>query len=131
MEVPTAFPLLHRDALEQESLSCHLQTQGSHIPVAWENFCLPNFKVTSLVQMSQQAESEFHVLCEMTIKRSQSLLFAVDLHLAFHVVEHASLQGGRMKIRVGSKAQLYQASVTTRVVEYKCIRQHLEQPSPL
>src|ERR1022692_3928849 len=100
------------------------------IPVAWDNLCLPNFKVASLVQVSQQAESEFHVLCEMTIKRSQSLLFAVDPHLAFHVMENAGLQGGRLKIRAWSKAQLYQVSVATRVVEYKCIRQHLEQPSP-
>src|SRR6202022_1432731 len=81
VEVPTVFPLLHPDALEQESLPCHLQTHGSHIPVAGDNFCLPNFKVASLVQVSQQAESEFHVLCEMTIKRSQSLLLAVDPHL--------------------------------------------------
>ena len=62
VEVPTVFSLLHPDALEQESLSCHLHTHGSHIPVAWDNFCLPNFKVASLVQVSQQAESEFHVL---------------------------------------------------------------------
>src|ERR1700730_8451899 len=131
VEVPTVFPLLHPDALEQESLSCHLQTHGSHIPVAGDNFCLPNFKVASLVQVSQQAESEFHVLGEMTIKRSQSLLFAVDPHLAFHVVEDAGLQGRRMKIRVGSKAHLYEVSVTNLVVEYKCIRQNLEQLSPL
>jgi len=131
LEVPTAFPLLHPDALEQESLSCHLHTHIGHIPVAWDNFCLPNFKVASLVQVSKQAESEFNVLCETTIKRSQSLLFAVDPHLAFHVVENASLQGGRMKIRVWYKVQLYQVSVTTRVVEYKRIRQQLEQPSSL
>lgn len=92
--------------------------------------CL-TFKVASLVQVSHQAESEFHVLCEMTIKRSQSILFAVNPHLAFHVMEHAGLQAGRMKIRGRSKAQLYQVSVTTRVVEHKCIRQHLKQPPPL
>ena len=99
VEVPTVFSLLHPDALEQESLSCHLHAHARHIPVAWGNFCLPNFKVASLVQVSQQAEAEFHALCEMTIKRSQSLLFAVDPHLAFHVVENASLQGGGMKSR--------------------------------
>jgi hypothetical protein len=104
LEAPTLFNLLHSDALEQESLSCHLQTHGSHIPVAWDNFCLPNFKVASLVQVSQQAESELHVLREMTVKRSQSLLFAVDPHLAFHVVDNAGLQGGWMKIRVWSKS---------------------------
>src|SRR6266852_9481660 len=105
VEVPTVFPLLHPDTLEQESLSCHLHTHGSHIPVAGDNFCLPNFKVASLVQVSQQAESEFHVLCEMTIERSQSLLLAVDPHLAFHIMENAGLQGGRIEIRVWSKAQ--------------------------
>jgi hypothetical protein len=73
-EVPTVFPLLHLDALEQESSSCHLHTHGSHIPVAWDNFCLPNFKVASLVQVSQQAESEFHVLRETTVKRPTSRL---------------------------------------------------------
>ena len=36
LEPPTLFNLLHSDALEQESLSCHLQTHGSHIPVAWD-----------------------------------------------------------------------------------------------
>jgi len=60
LEVPTVFHLLHPDALEQESLSCHLHTHIGHIPVAWDNFCLPSFKVASLVQVSQQAESEFH-----------------------------------------------------------------------
>src|ERR1035437_2467712 len=53
MEVATVFRLLHPEALEQESLSCHRHTHGSHIPVAWDNFCLPNFKVASLVQVSQ------------------------------------------------------------------------------
>jgi hypothetical protein len=44
VEVPTVFPLLHADALEQESLSCHLHTDASNIPVAWDNLCLPDFK---------------------------------------------------------------------------------------
>jgi hypothetical protein len=52
-EVPTVFPFRHPDAFEQESLPCHLQTHGRHIPVARDNFCLPNFEVASLVQMSQ------------------------------------------------------------------------------
>src|SRR4029077_1121954 len=95
VEVPTVFSLLHPDALEQESLPCHLHADGRHIPVAGDNFFLPNFKVASLVQVSQQAEAEFHVLCEMTIKRSQTLLFAVDPHLAFHVMENAGLQRRR------------------------------------
>ena len=30
VEVPTVFHLLDPDALEQESLSCHRQTHGSH-----------------------------------------------------------------------------------------------------
>jgi hypothetical protein len=38
--------------------------------MARDNFCLPNLKVASLVQVSQQAKSEFHGLCEITIKRS-------------------------------------------------------------
>jgi hypothetical protein len=50
--------------------------------------------------VSQQAKSEFHVLCETTIKLSQSLLFAVDPHLAFQVVENPGLEGGRVKLRV-------------------------------
>src|SRR5437868_1824025 len=99
--------------------------------MAWDNFRLPNLKVASLVQVSQEAESEFHSLCEMTVKRIQSLLFALDPHLAFHVVKNTGLQGWRVKIRVWSKAQLYHVSLTTRVAEHKCIRQHLEQPSPL
>ena len=49
VKVPTVFPLLHPDALEQESFSCHLEIHGRHIPVAWDNFCLPNFKMASLV----------------------------------------------------------------------------------
>ena len=53
VEVPPVFPFLHPDALEQESFSCHLHTHGGHIPVAWNNFCLPNFKVPPLVQVSQ------------------------------------------------------------------------------
>jgi hypothetical protein len=53
LEVPTVLSFLHPDAFEQESLSSHLQAHGSHIPVAWDNLCLPNFKVASLVQLSQ------------------------------------------------------------------------------
>jgi len=59
--------------------------------------------MASLVQMSQQAESEIDVLLELTIKCSQSLLFAVDPHLAFHVMENAGLQGGRVKFGFGLK----------------------------
>ena len=102
----------YRWKFETPSCRCgKLQTHGSHIPVAWGNLSLPGFKVASLVQLSQQAESEFHVLREMTIKLCQSLLFAVDPHLAFHVAENTRLQRERMKIRVWSKAQLYQVSV--------------------
>src|ERR1700731_2689609 len=99
VEVPMVFPLLHTDGREQESFPCHLHTQGSRVPMAGGNFCLPNLKVTSLVQVSQQAESESHGLCEMTLKPSQSLLFAVDPHLAFHAVENTGLQGWRVKTR--------------------------------
>src|SRR5260370_4286793 len=76
LEVPTAFPLLHPDVLEQESLSFHLHTHGSHIPVAWNNFCLPNFKVAPLVQVSQHADSEFNFLCPTTVKPSHPPLLA-------------------------------------------------------
>ena len=93
------FLFLHINGREHESFPCHLQTQGSHVPMAGDNFCLPNLKVASLVQVSQQAESEFHGLCEMTIKGSPALLFAVDPHLAFHVVENPGLQGWRVKTR--------------------------------
>jgi hypothetical protein len=55
VKVSPVFPLLHPDAFEQESLSCHLHTHGRHIPVARDNFCLLNFKVASLVQVSQDA----------------------------------------------------------------------------
>lgn len=112
VEVPMVFLLLHTDPREQESFPCHFQIHGSHVPMAGDNFCLPNLKVASLVQVSQQAESEFHGLCEMSIKRSQALLFAVDPHLAFHVMENAGLQGWRVKTWVWSKAQLYQVSLT-------------------
>ena len=99
LEVPIVFPLLLTDSREQERFPCHLQTQGSQVPMPWDNFCLLNLKVASLVQVSQQAESEFHGLCEMTIKGSPALLFAVDPHLAFHVVENPGLQGWRVKTR--------------------------------
>ena len=81
-------------------------------------------------QVSQQAESEFHVLREMTTKRSQAILFAVDPHFPFHITENAGLPGGRIKTRVWSKARFYQVSVTAGVVEHKRIRQHLEQSFP-
>src|ERR1700676_808266 len=116
------FLFLHINGREHESFPCDLQTQGSHVPMAGDNFCLPDLKVTSLVQVSQQAESEFHRLCKMTIKPSQALLFAVDPHLAFHVMENTGLQGRRVKTRGWSKTQLHQVSVTTRVAEHKCIR---------
>src|SRR5579872_2103775 len=50
VEIPTIFPLLHPDTLEKEGLACHLHNHGCHIPVAWDNFCLPNFKVAALLQ---------------------------------------------------------------------------------
>jgi hypothetical protein len=70
LEIPMGFPLLHPDAREQESLPWHRQTQGSQGPMARDNFRLPNLKVASLVQVSQQAKSEFHGLCEMAVKGS-------------------------------------------------------------
>ena len=94
VEILVVFLLLHNDIREQKRFACHLQTQGSHVPMAGDNFCLRDLKVASLVQVSQQTESEFHRLCEMTIEPSQSLLFAVDPHLTFHVVEkRASMDG--------------------------------------
>src|ERR1019366_6097765 len=131
VEVPMGFLLPHSDGREQESFSCYLHTHVSQVPMAWDNLGLPDLKVASLVQVPEQAESEFHVPCEMTTKRSQSLLFAVHPHLAFHVVGHAGLHRRRVEIRVWYKAQLYHVPVITCVAEYERIRQHLEQPSAL
>src|ERR1700691_3735050 len=131
VEIPMVFLLLHADGRKHERFPCHLQTQGSHIPMARDNFCLLDFKVTSLVQVSQQTKSEFHGLREMTIKRCQPLLFAVDPHLAFHVMENAGYHGWRVKTGVWPKAQIHHVSLTARVAEHECIRQHLEQPPPL
>jgi hypothetical protein len=89
------FLLLHTDAGEKKRFACHFQIQGSRVPMAGDNFCLPDLKVAPLVQVSKQTESEFHRLCKMTIKPRQSLLFAVDPHLAFHIVKNTGLQGWR------------------------------------
>src|SRR5450759_2468071 len=124
------FLLPHSDGREQESFSSDLHTHVSQVPMAWDNFCLPDLKMASLVQVSQQAEAEFHVPRETTTKRSQPLLFAVHPHLAFHVVEHAGLHRRRVEIRVWSKAQLYHVPTTTCLVEYDSISQHLKQPLP-
>jgi hypothetical protein len=53
VEIRMVFLLLHTDAREQKRSACHLQTQGSHVPMAWDNFCLSDLKVASLVQVSQ------------------------------------------------------------------------------
>src|ERR1019366_4700612 len=129
LEVTAGFGLLHVDCLEEESSSFHVHSHGSHFPMACCNFCLPDLKMASLVQESQQTASKFDVLRETTIDRGQPFLFAVDPHFAFHVMKNTGLQRRRLKIRVWPEAQLYQVSLTTRVVEHKCVRQHLEQSS--
>src|SRR5271157_3046704 len=88
LEITATFGLMYVDCLEEESLSFHVHSHGSHLPVARCNFCLPDLKVASLVQVSQQAASEFDVLHEVTINCGQSFLFAVDPHFAFHVMEN-------------------------------------------
>ncbi len=64
MKISPVFPFLYPYALEQQGLS-FLHTHGCLL-MTWDNLRLPNFEVASLVQVSQQPESEFHVLCEMT-----------------------------------------------------------------
>jgi len=39
---PTVFPLLHSDALEQESLSCHFHTHSSYVPSGLGQLNLPD-----------------------------------------------------------------------------------------
>jgi hypothetical protein len=51
--IPKVFLLLHTDDREQESFPCHLQTQGSHVPMAGDYFYLSDLKVASLVQVSR------------------------------------------------------------------------------
>jgi hypothetical protein len=127
LEVTAGFSLLHVDCLEEESLPSHVHSHDSHFPVARCNFYLPDLKAAALVQVSQQAASKLDILHEMTINRGQSFLFAFDPQFAFHAMENTSVQGRRLEIQVGSEAQFYQVALTTRVVEHKCIRQHLEQ----
>ena len=103
MEILMVFLLLHTDAREQKRSACHLQTQGSHVPMAGDNFCLSDLKAAPFVQVSQYTESEFHRMCKNGIKTSQALLFAVDPHRAFHVMENTGLLGWRVKTRVWSK----------------------------
>jgi hypothetical protein len=52
VEVPMGFLLPHSDGREQKSLSCDLHTHVSQVPMAGDNFCLPDLKVASLVQVS-------------------------------------------------------------------------------
>lgn len=52
VEVPMGFLLPHSDGREKESFPCDLHTYVSQVPVSWDDFCLPDLKVASLVQMS-------------------------------------------------------------------------------
>lgn len=104
VEVTAVFCLLYADCFEQENFPFHVHTHYSHIPVTWCNFCLFNPKLAPFVQVSQQAASELHILREMAIERCKSLLFLIDPHLPFHVVENAGLTGRRLKIRIWSEA---------------------------
>src|SRR5271157_5638460 len=103
LEITATFGLLYVDCLEEESLSFHVNGHGSHLPVVRCNFCLPDLKVASLVQVSQQASPKCDVLHEMTINCSQSFLFGIDPQFAFHVMENTGLQRRRLKIRVWSE----------------------------
>src|ERR1017187_6754938 len=117
LEITAGFGLLHVDCLEEESFSFHVHSHGSHFPMARRNFGLPDLKMAPLVQVSQQAASKFNVLHETTIHCGKSFLFDVDPNFAFHVMKNTGLQRRRLKILVWSEAQLYQVSLTARVVE--------------
>ena len=49
VKITVAFGLLHIDCLEKESFPLHVHKQGSHFPLTWCNFCLPDFKAAPLV----------------------------------------------------------------------------------
>ena len=77
--------------------------------------------------MSQQTACEFHVLHELPRNPRQSLLFDINPHLSFHVVENTCFKRRRLKIRIWFEGELCQFALATRVVEHKCIGQNLEQ----
>src|SRR5579864_3383792 len=67
----------------------------------------------------------------MASERNQPFLLGINRHFTLHAVKNLSLNGSRLKIRVGSEGQRHQVSMTTRVVEHKHISQYLEQALPL
>ena len=58
MEVPMGFAFSHTDGREQESFSCDLHIYGSHVPMAGDNFFLPNLKVASGVSAGAMRGTE-------------------------------------------------------------------------
>src|SRR5271157_703976 len=57
LEVAAGLSLLHVDCLEEESFSFHVHSHDCHSPVARCNFCLPDLKMASLVQVSTSTNS--------------------------------------------------------------------------
>ena len=52
MEVAVVLGHLYSDCFEEQSFALHVHMQGSHLPMSWYNFRLPNLKCASPVQVS-------------------------------------------------------------------------------
>src|SRR5260370_26421301 len=100
VEVAAVFGLLNGDGFEEKSFAFHIHAHVDHLPETRGNVCLPNLKLSPFVQVSEQSASEFHVLHESSSNPRHSLLFAINLHLSFHVVENTCFKGRRLKIRI-------------------------------
>ena len=114
-EVAAVFGLLNGDCLEEKNFAFHIHAHVDHLPETG-NFQLPNLKLSPFVQVSQQTACEFHILHELTGNPRQSLLFDINPHLSFHVLEDTCFNRRRLKIRTWFEGELCQFALATRVV---------------
>src|SRR5581483_505942 len=117
MKSASTLPLLHTNGLEEQCLAFHVDVYLRQFPKARFNFGLANVKLSTAVEMSQQATSELYIVNQVARDLLEPLLLCVHPDLPLHGMKYASLTRRWLELCVGDKVQFDEVATAFSVTK--------------
>ena len=119
---------LRADGFEEKRFALHIYIQNGQFPVTGLNLFLLHIKMSTCVQMPQQASAEFYGVPQMSRNFRQAFLPSVDPQRAFHRMHDSSLMRRRPEVRIRLEFHFDQISSLFPIFKDQGVRQRFQQP---
>jgi hypothetical protein len=127
LEVHFYIVLLLRNVFEDESMAVYVNMRLGDLPNTRAQFATFHVKCSTCFQVSEQTVGYLDIVDQATLQTDNAMLFAVNFHITLHRCKHASLEIGRMKLRIGPEVHHDVISLIVCDGPDKSAREHLQE----